>query len=118
MAMFDRQDFTQSYNQEYVNFRTESVQSSPNQMPPIPMQNQIRTPYDYFRKPRQPEDLLGNAPLKGSESNAAGIMTYFQNEEGEFDLDKFFAATGQMTNMFQRVMPIVMRLASVARGGG
>jgi len=85
------------------------------QMPTELVPETRQTPYDYFRKPAQPEDLLGRRPVQYSKQQTSNLMSYFQNNDGEFDMDKFFATTGQVTNLVQRVAPLVMRLASVVK---
>jgi len=75
-------------------------------------QNTRPTPFDYFRKPPQPDHLVGNllqnTPPQAKSSN---VMAYFQDENGEFDLNKMFATTNQVSSMFKRAAPIVTRIA-------
>jgi len=98
-------------------YYSEYMQQNNMNMQPVPNPTKRQTPYDYFRKPEQPEHLFGSMNSKpSSPPTSPGIMTYFQNDNGEFDLDKVFAVTGQMSNMMQRTAPLIMRLISFARG--
>ncbi|WLV25142.1 YppG family protein [Aciduricibacillus chroicocephali] len=112
--MLNRRSFRQQpfYKNGQMPLGYGDASQMPTEMSPVARQ----TPYDYFRKPAQPENLLGRAPVQNPNQQTSGLMSYFQNEDGEFDMDKFFATTGQVTNLFQRVAPLVMRLTSVLKG--
>jgi len=98
-------------------YYSESMQQQNMNMQPVPNSTMRSTPYDYFRKPEQPEHLFGSMNSNPSPTpSSPGIMNYFQNDNGEFDLDKVFAVTGQMSNLMQRTAPLIMRLVSFVKG--
>lgn len=50
-------------------------------------------------------------------SPTKGVMGYFQNDEGKFDVDKALNTAGQVANTYQQFSPIVKGIGSFFKGG-
>lgn len=96
----------------------ESGPAHPYNMPEVMEGNPAPSPFEVFRKPAQPDDLL--AYFSGMDypqpANSSSLAAYFQDENGELDLDKVFATTGRVSNMIKQVSPLVFRLGSFLKG--
>ncbi|SEN82651.1 YppG-like protein [Amphibacillus marinus] len=102
-----------------------------NRMPyypyPQPMQNQGYPPQQHFNpqsyqaQPGMPFQQSWYPPPSqgmGMESapTSKGVMGYFQNNDGQFDLDKVFNTAGQVANTYQQFTPIVKGISSFIKG--
>lgn len=85
----------------------------------------VSTPYEYFAKPQQPyqwEDYYsvpyqaGPPPNSWGQAPPSGFANYFQDKNGQVDLDKMFSTVGQMANTVQQVSPIFKGIGSFIKG--
>ncbi|CDQ21513.1 YppG-like protein [Halobacillus karajensis] len=49
-------------------------------------------------------------------SMSKGVMNYFQNEDGQLDIDKMMSTTGQVVKTVKEVSPIVKGIGSFVKG--
>lgn len=94
----------------------------PNQYPP--QYSQMTQPYFPPAHPNMPFHQ-GNwqPPFQGMQGmgvgqkpTAKGVMGYFQNEQGQFDLDKVLNTAGQVANTYQQISPLVKGIGSFLKG--
>lgn len=113
----------------YPNQSTFSVfQGVPNQMnmmQPQPAEQQgmkppiFQSPYEQFAKPPQPNQwnpyysLEQQFPQYGQMQGPKGFMHYFQDKNGQLDLDKMLSTMGQMANTANQFSPLVKSLGSL-----
>lgn len=76
------------------------------------------TPYEYFKKPplapywhayAQPTNIQ---QPKQQAQLTKGLATYFQDKNGQMDINKMMSTVGQMASTVQQVSPIVKSLGS------
>lgn len=93
-----------------------------NQFPPYVQMNQQPYPPTYpnmpfhqgtWQPPYQGMQGMGSQ----QKSPAKGVMGYFQNDEGQFDVDKVLNTAGQVANTYQQFSPIVKGIGSFFKGG-
>ncbi|WP_067837579.1 YppG family protein [Amphibacillus sediminis] len=89
----------------------------PNYYPPRPGPNpqpfmQYGSPYhpSHWQPPQQPQAVTGQMP------QTKGLMSYFQDKDGQFDLDKVFNTAGQVANTYQQFTPIIKGISSFIKG--
>lgn len=84
---------------------------------PQPNPAYFQTPFHYFSKPKQPDnwfDLMHtNAPSPQHKPN--GLFAYFQDKDGQVDLDKMFSTVGQFANTIQQISPVVKQFGSMIK---
>ncbi|MDL4840144.1 YppG family protein [Aquibacillus rhizosphaerae] len=114
---FDGNYYDQAFG--YQNFDPYNNQTGPvTQGSPQPPS----TPYQYFAKPQHPTNWFPAAqPVQGGQSQnwsqtQKGIMTYFQDKDGQVDIDKMLSTVGQMANTYHQVSPIVKGIGSFVKG--
>ncbi|MGY0693668.1 YppG family protein [Virgibacillus sp. FSP13] len=80
----------------------------------------FQSPFDQFAKPKQPnnwhavmESQTSNNPYPPPKSN--GLFTYFQDKNGQVDLDKMFSTVGQFANTVQQISPVVKQVGSIMK---
>jgi hypothetical protein len=83
-----------------------------------PLQQPATTPYDYFKKPplapywhayAQPTNVY---QPKQQAQLTKGLASYFQDKNGQMDINKMMSTVGQMATTVQQVSPIVKSLGS------
>ncbi|MDV2583393.1 YppG family protein [Alkalibacillus haloalkaliphilus] len=74
-----------------------------------PMYNQFMNPNDY-----QGFQIPGQHAMTPTQKQM--LLQYFQDENGEVDLDKVFKTLGQVVQITQQVSPLVKTLNSMVRG--
>jgi hypothetical protein len=91
------------------------------------------TPYEKFAKPKQPPYTHnyssnygygfmqqqgvpnpGFPPQPWNQPN--GIISYFQDENGQIDIDKMLSTFGQVADTVKQVSPLVKGLGSIMKG--
>lgn len=76
------------------------------------------TPFDYYAKPAQPTNWPGipnpgnNAAPPPKSNGSNGFLTYFQDKDGQVDLDKMLSTAGKFANTFQQIAPLVKQFSS------
>ncbi|GAB2555846.1 YppG family protein [Gracilibacillus alcaliphilus] len=85
-------------------------QASPHYMPqtyttPLPM-----TPFQYYQKPMMPNPYEGWKQTSSSPKPSNSMLQYFQDKNGEMDLDKVFHTVNQLANTYQQVSPLVKNM--------
>ncbi len=103
----------------------QGVQSQMNMMQPQPAEQQsmkppiFQSPYEQFAKPPQPNQwnpyysLEQQFPQYGQMQGPKGFMYYFQDKNGQLDLDKMLSTMGQMANTANQFSPLVKSLGSL-----
>lgn len=88
------------------------------------------SPFQYFAKPIQPpnqwpqytdpqqyqpnyENYLPN-PNQGS-PRPNSILTQFQNEDGQYDINKMISTVGQLAHTVQQVSPMIKQFGSIMK---
>lgn len=97
----------------------------PVQQPTYPYNNpyQFQSPFEQYAKPKQPLDWYNTIPNQQpflnfqqqapfSNPNPNSFLNQFQNEKGQFDLDKMLNTAGKMANTFQQITPVVKQFSS------
>ncbi|MYL36128.1 hypothetical protein GLW05_21455 [Pontibacillus yanchengensis] len=124
--------FTQQYPQDQP-FMPMSMGEYPQQQPFQPYPNQpaqeeqprppvFQTPYEQFAKPPQPNQwnpyysLQQQYPQQNQQATPKGIMNYFQDKNGQLDLDKMLSTMGQVANTANQFSPLVKGLGSFMKG--
>ncbi|MRH43639.1 hypothetical protein GH741_13255 [Aquibacillus halophilus] len=89
------------------------------------------SPYHYFAKPLQPIEQpvqqaqhwntnyqpVPNAPKQPlNQPPTKGLISYFQDSNGQVDIDKMLNTVGQMANTYHQVSPIVKGIGSFVKG--
>ncbi|WP_138418981.1 YppG family protein [Aquibacillus sediminis] len=114
----------QEMNPVYDNqFANPMLPNQPNQSSQPNMPQQPITPFDYFAKPQQPSTWAGHPPPMQGEAQPPlwnqkpnGVMSYFQDKDGQVDIDKMLNTVGQAAATFQQVSPLVKGLGSFMKG--
>ncbi|WP_099156484.1 YppG family protein [Virgibacillus ndiopensis] len=105
------------YNTYHGNFYMHPQQGNYSQYqpqnPPI-----YKTPFEHFAKPKQPNDWYVNmqpnlTPYPPQKTN--GLFSYFQDKNGQMDLDKMFSTVGKLANTVQQVSPVVKQFGSIMK---
>ncbi|MDX8046319.1 YppG family protein [Gracilibacillus sp. S3-1-1] len=75
------------------------------------------TPYQYYQKPVIPNQYDGFDPQAVSTVNKQhpSFLQYFQDKNGEMDLDKVFHTVNQLANTYQQVSPLVKNVGSILK---
>lgn len=86
---------------------------------PMQQQPNMSTPYQYFSKPSHPtewypEQTQHSFDMYGQQ--AKGLMQYFQDKDGQMDLDKMLNTVGQVANTYQQVTPMIKGIGSFIKG--
>lgn len=71
------------------------------------------TPFDVFAKPKQPMNWQPYPYYDKSfsqSSNSHNLLYYFQDTNGEMDLDKIFSTAGQVADTIKQVSPMVKQV--------
>ncbi|AIF45158.1 YppG family protein [Virgibacillus sp. SK37] len=78
-----------------------------------------QSPFDMYAKPQQPPNwpshMTGASPNMNSApgmQQGNGLLHYFQDNEGQMDLDKMLSTVGQLANTYHQVSPIVKQFGS------
>ncbi|WP_226038162.1 YppG family protein [Aquibacillus saliphilus] len=85
------------------------------------------TPYEHFAKPQQPLQTIQQAqwsnqyppvgaPGQSLNQPPKNLMSYFQDKNGQVDIDKMLNTVGQMANTYHQVSPIVKGIGSFMKG--
>ncbi|SEQ77454.1 YppG-like protein [Virgibacillus subterraneus] len=78
----------------------------------------FQTPFEIYSKPKQPMGWPPYAQSIGGSFNAPpknNLLYYFQDNNGEMDLDKMLSTAGQIANTFQQVSPVVKQVGSMMK---
>lgn len=112
------------YQNQYPGYQ--GPQNPMNVMQPQPIDKQdmkppvFQSPYEQFAKPPQPNQWnhyysleqqfpqYGQMQMQGPK----GFMQYFQDKNGQLDLDKMLSTMGQMANTANQFSPLVKSLSS------
>lgn len=120
--MFERPYYYQPYQayNGYEKFHQGNAYHQEWHYPPIPQTHPayFQTPFEQFSKPEQPANWpanmqANNASLPPAKSN--GLFSYFQNKDGQVDLDKMFSTVGQFANTVQQISPVVKQVGSIMK---
>ncbi|GAA5417479.1 hypothetical protein Pryu01_02553 [Paraliobacillus ryukyuensis] len=110
--------------QSYPGFPFVPNQQNPYQAPTpfqqqMPEQQQFSTPYQYLSKPQHPMEWFPeqqNATSSGYGNQMKGFMSYFQDKDGQMDLDKMLNTVGQVANTYQQITPVIKGIGSFMKG--
>ncbi|SHG32331.1 YppG family protein [Ornithinibacillus halophilus] len=97
----------------------------PYQQPPEQYFQQ-QSPFEQFQKPKQPADWFNsmaqnqayqqyNHQQQPYSNYSQGILSQFQDENGQMNLDKMLSTVGQMANTYHQVQPIVKQVSSLLK---
>lgn len=117
-------------NQTQQNPFQQPDQAMMNQTPLHQQQNMMnQSPFQQFAKPKQPADWFNemfqnqanqqqananpNMNPNGNPNPNPGIISQFQDENGQISLDKMLNTVGQMANTYHQVQPIVKQFGSL-----
>lgn len=83
-----------------------------------------KSPYEQFAKPPLPMNWYQQQSVQQQMPNQKqaapqgpkNVMTYFQDENGQLDLDKMLSTVGQMVNTVNQVSPLVKGIGSFMKG--
>lgn len=108
-----------NYPQQYPDMNANQyMPQNPNGQTNQPQQP--TTPYEHFAKPKHPAQwyppMQGAAPKQGMATPGKGVISYFQDKDGQLDLDKMLNTVGQMANTYHQVSPIFKGLGSFVKG--
>ncbi|KPH75647.1 YppG family protein [Oceanobacillus caeni] len=100
-------------------------QSFPMEQQPM-NEHANQTPYEYFQKPEQPMNWPNNAAFEPNQIQQQpgmppNVMSQFQKENGQLDLDKVLGTVGQLAQTYHQVAPIFQQFSSFMknfRAGG
>ncbi|TXL61690.1 hypothetical protein FHP05_12465 [Cerasibacillus terrae] len=86
---------------------------------------QTMSPFTQFAKPMQPsywneaqmnmQDIPQDYQQEGQNIPANSILNYFNDENGQFNLDKMLSTVGQMANVYHQVSPIVKQFNALVK---
>ncbi|WP_186576312.1 YppG family protein [Aquibacillus kalidii] len=87
--------------------------------PNSPQFQQTSTPFQQLAKPQQPvnwyQPSQQGPPNQNWKQQPKGIMSYFQDKNGQMDIDKMLGTVGQMANTYHQVSPILKGLGSFVK---
>lgn len=127
------QEMNYSYPPQQVNPYHQPTQANeenypPNQQPPaqnMPEQpngaeSSSQSPFEYFQKPEQPMNWPNNtafdpAQFQQNQQMQQGIISQFQNQNGQLDVDKVIGTVGQLANTYHQVAPIFKQFGSLVK---
>ncbi|WP_176449169.1 YppG family protein [Lentibacillus sp. CBA3610] len=75
-----------------------------------------QTPFEAFAKPKQPMNWQPHPQYDESFSQSANpnnLLYYFQDNNGELDLDKMLSTAGQVANTVQQISPVVKQVGNL-----
>ncbi len=78
----------------------------------------FQTPFEMYAKPKQPMNWHPYGQSMGGSFNTPpknNLLYYFQDNNGEMDLDKMLSTAGQIANTFQQVSPVVKQVGSIMK---
>ncbi|MCD5325838.1 MULTISPECIES: YppG family protein [Pontibacillus] len=81
-----------------------------------------QNPYEQFAKPPQPNQwdpyysLQQQSPMNGQQQKPPGMMQYFQDKNGQLDLDKMLSTMGQVANTANQFSPLMKGLGTFIKG--
>ncbi|MFD1038377.1 YppG family protein [Virgibacillus byunsanensis] len=81
----------------------------------------FQTPYQYLKKPKQPTNLdpfiQAGSMYKPQQHiyPKNNLFAYFQDPNGQVDLDKMFSTAGQLANTVQQFSPVVKQFSSIMK---
>ncbi|SET79792.1 YppG-like protein [Oceanobacillus limi] len=110
-----------SYHQRYANYQypLSGQQFTNYNQQAEPYYSQ--TPFEHFAKPKQPTDWYQNMQPNQS-SNAQpqpnapnGLLSQFQDENGQINIDKMLSTVGQMANTYHQVQPIIKQFGDLMK---
>ncbi len=84
------------------------------------MYQQPVSPYEQFAKPKQPQDWYAanqNQEIQGDYYQAGGgpspgVPSQFQNQNGQFNLDKMLTTVSQVASTYHQVSPIIKQFGA------
>ncbi|MFB1051752.1 YppG family protein [Paraliobacillus sp. JSM ZJ581] len=82
-------------------------------------QTNVSTPYQYFSKPPHPAEWYpeqSQSAFNTYGQQAKGFIQYFQDKDGQMDLDKMLSTVGQVANTYQQVTPMIKGIGSFLKG--
>lgn len=109
----------------FSSFQGVPNQMNMNMMQPQPVDQQemkppiFPSPYEQFSKPPQPNQwnpyysLEQQYPQYGQMQGPNGLMQYFQDKNGQVDIDKMLSTMGQVANTANQFSPLVKSLGSL-----
>ncbi|KGP90095.1 hypothetical protein N780_06795 [Pontibacillus chungwhensis BH030062] len=105
------------WEEQYYPGQPSVSQGAPYHAPPG-----YQSPYEQFAKPPQPNQwdpyysLQQQSPLYGQQQKPPGMMQYFQDKNGQLDLDKMLSTMGQMANTANQFSPLMKGIGSFIKG--
>ncbi|WP_179151969.1 YppG family protein [Oceanobacillus senegalensis] len=118
-SYYYRQNQPQPYNHMNFPFMPQQKMNYPSAQPPqFPLsENANSNPYEYFQKPEQPMTWPNNMPYEPQQAQnqqqmPPNMMSSFQKENGQLDLDKVLTTVGQLASTYHQVAPIVQQFGS------
>lgn len=103
---------------------------------PVPYQNSnqatppfysapYQTPFEHFSKPNQHTNWQGMVnyqvdnnefyPQTNKPQTPGSILTQFQNEDGQVDINKMLSTVGQLVHTVQQVSPMIKQFGSIMK---
>ncbi|MFB4168117.1 YppG family protein [Virgibacillus sp. JSM 102003] len=118
--MFERPyNYTPPYNGNPYNFYQNNTQPLHNYKQMYNNYNtNFQTPFEMYAKPKQPMNWHPYGQSIGGTFNTPpknNLLYYFQDNNGEMDLDKMLSTAGQIANTFQQVSPVVKQVGSIMK---
>ncbi|WP_158591799.1 YppG family protein [Oceanobacillus halophilus] len=109
--------YPEYWSYDYSNYPPAAPQEMNYPQAPIGGQSANMTPYDYFQKPEQPMNWPNNVPFEQNQfsqqpQTPPNVMSHFQKENGQLDLDKVLGTVGQLASTYHQVAPIVQQFGS------
>lgn len=86
----------------------------------IPLSQQPQSPFEQFAKPKQPHDWYSQTQNQQEQGNyqqsygsyPAGLMSQFQDQNGQLNLDKLLSTVSQIANTYHQVSPIIKQFGT------
>lgn len=116
-----QQEMNQGIQQNQGNHPSSQPYPAPNMGLQAPLnEHSNQTAFDYFQKPEQPMNWPNNtsfdpAQFQQSPQMPPSIISQFQNENGQMDVDKVIGTVGQLAHTYHQVAPIFKQLGSVMK---
>ncbi|WP_164671043.1 YppG family protein [Virgibacillus doumboii] len=78
----------------------------------------FQTPFEMYSKPKLPVNWNPYFQSGGAVNSSPApnnLLHYFQDNNGEMDLDKVLTTVGQLANTFQQISPVVKDVGSMMK---
>jgi hypothetical protein len=104
-------------NSGFSNYQNPYQQGMHPYQPPTYTSPMPMTPFQYYQKPMVPNPYDGfetpSPSFFGKPNNP--MLQYFQNKNGEMDLDKVFNTVNQVANTYQQVSPLFKNFGNILK---